>query len=62
MSGFNLQRQGRGWIVAGPGGRQLSGVYGDRNLAAARLGELADLAEWAELAAAIAVSLGRRGM
>ncbi|MBW6495808.1 MAG: hypothetical protein K0B16_14845 [Burkholderiaceae bacterium] len=45
MSGFNLQRHGRGWIVAGPDGRQLSGVYGDRGLAAVRLGELQDLAE-----------------
>lgn len=48
MSGFNLQRHGRGWIVAGPDGRQLSGVYGSRDLAAVRLGELADLAETTE--------------
>ncbi|PKP71876.1 MAG: hypothetical protein CVT82_00475 [Alphaproteobacteria bacterium HGW-Alphaproteobacteria-4] len=48
MSGFCLQRQGRGWIVAGPNGRALTGVYGDRNLAAVRLGELQDLAETTE--------------
>ncbi len=45
MSGFRLERQWRGWFVAGPDGTPVTGVYGSRDLALVRMGELQDLAE-----------------